>query len=193
MKVTYHEWKCVGCPTVVRFTGKNIFSLRPDWFALSTEASSNEIPRLNTSVCSIDCLEKAGFIIRDFSQNRRHAISRKKHIEATICDRCGKVVKVDRLNMICGPSPLEHWTWEESPEGRKDFCSTECKKNHFTHPENSVFVNFKFDEPMAMKHLIDAIDASDFVEQIKKGPKPLFQFPSSLRKDIERINKEGCE
>lgn len=195
MKTTYHEWKCIGCARVVRFTGGNIFSPMPYWFTLKTEGhvSSSERPSINTSVCSTTCLEKASVIIQDFIQSRSHSIPQKRHIKATFCDQCGKVTKVDKLNMVFGPSPLQSWTYEETPEGRKDFCSTECKKSHSVHPENSVFINFKSDDPWEMRRLIELVDAPDFVEQIKKPHKPIVGFSPTIREDIEKVNAEVAD
>jgi hypothetical protein len=138
-------------------------------------------------VCSIDCLEKAGIIIRDIIQNRRHSIPRKKHIDATICNQCGKVVQVDRL---IGLPSLENWIEEKSSAGRKDFCSAECQKNHFVHPENSFFAHFNFDDPIMMRHLIDSIDSPDSMEQMKKNSKRIFQFHSLIEQDITSLDEE---
>lgn len=183
MKIKYYEWKCVGCGKTSRFNGKHVLSAMPYWFTLRTEgcASSSEHPSFNVSVCSIHCLSKVSEIIDAFIKRRKPRIAQKKDIEATICEQCGEVVKIDTLNMIYGPGPLKDWTWEETPEGRKDFCSTKCKKDHSAHPEKSVFADFEFDESWKTSRLIEIINSSDMKEAIKllneKSKRNPFKLP----------------
>ena len=161
MQIKYHEWECVGCNRTTRFTGRDPLTPVPYWFTIKTErsVSSSERPSFNTSACSIPCLEKASEIIDDSIENGKFSIPNKKKIEATICDQCAKVVKTDRLNQIIGSEPYQDWTWEKTPDGRKDFCSPECKKNHSTHPEEFFFSNLNFGQPWDKARLIEAIDS----------------------------------
>jgi len=169
MKVKYYEWKCVGCEETRRFTDENAFSAMPYWFTIRTEGcvSSGERPSFNTSACSISCLEKSSKIIEDSITKGKFSIPNKKEIHATICDQCAKVAKLDKLNPIIGSKPHQNWTWVKTPAGRKDFCSTECQTNHSTHPEEAVFFNLNFNDPLRKASLINAIDLEDLREKIK--------------------------
>jgi len=172
MKRKYEEWTCVSCGEVRRFTGRNVISSLPYWFTIRTEGcvSSSHQPSFNTCACSTACLEKAGKIIEDFIKNHPYSIPAKKRIEAVICDHCGKTEKFDELNPpFGGGDPLEYWTMEKNRGGRKDFCSTECRKNYTLHPEDSVFAGLEFDNPWDEARLIKAIDAPHFREAIKKA------------------------
>lgn len=169
MKIKYHEWKCVGCENILRFTGEDILAPVLDWFTIKTEGhrSSSERPRFNTSVCSISCLEKVSVIIDDLIKKHRRSIPNKKHIEATICDYCAKIVKIDTLTQIYGPGPLQEWRYEKNPDGRKDFCSGECKKNHTLDSTKSVLLNLNCEDPFVASRIIQIIDSPNFKEEIK--------------------------
>lgn len=169
MKIKYYEWTCAGCGKISRFTNTGTSLGIPYWFTLRTEnpVSSSERPNFNTTICSTACFEKAGAHIDESIKSHSYSIPRKKEIEATICDHYGEFKKIDALNMLCGPNPLQDWIWEKSSEDRKDFCCTECKKNHTAHPEDSVFAECKLNQFFGIYPLIDALNSPDFKEALK--------------------------
>lgn len=189
MKIKYCEWTCVGCGNIQRFTGKNVLSSTPYWFTIRTERcrSSSHQPSFDTCVCSTRCLENAGVLIEEYIKHRTYTIPNKKEIEVTICNQCGKVNKVDTLNMVIGPDPLAEWIREKTSAGRKDFCCSECNKNHIIHPEESIFVDLKFENFWDVQHLIEVIDSPNLKEAIKP-PKSIFFDNSSIREEIKKIN-----
>lgn len=169
MKIKYKEWTCLVCPKIAQIIEDDAVKTTPYWFTVRTERCmfSSERPSINSTVCSTECLEKAGEVIRESIRKHNFSIPNKKDIEATICDQCGKVILIDSLNQICGPSPLWGWISKEMPGKKLNFCCVECEKNNILKPEESVFFKVEIVTVFDKQRLLKAIDSQNFREAIR--------------------------
>lgn len=193
MKIEYKLWTCLVCKKSVQITKADELYM-PRWINVRTEgsSSSDNDPSYDSSVCGTECLSNAGNVIHELIYKKEgYLIQKKKEIVATICDRCGKVAKENILNLICGPGPLKEWTRATRGGAELDFCSTDCKNEHFCKPEESVFFGLKFPTPWhKQKRLLIAIDALDFRKSIRaKEPPLLFRN----LKGKERNHEKPCQ
>ena len=206
MKIEYKVWTCLGCKKSVQITKSDALWI-PRWINVQTEgsSSSSDNPSYNCSVCSTACLSKAGILIQELIDKKEgYSIPCKKEIIATICDRCGKVAKIDLLNPLIGPGPLRGWSHASRGEKDFDFCSIKCEDDHFSTPEESVFFGLEFPTPSHKeKRLLKAIDAPNFRDSIRaeeaqllfgtKPPSPKLSRKAfgNLVKAIEISQKSG--
>jgi hypothetical protein len=190
MKIEYMEWTCLVCKKDIRILKEtNKISFMPYWFTIKTEGclTSSECPSFNTSVCSIACLALASDSIEQSIAKKDFSIPNKKDIEATICDQCGKVVKVDSLNLFCClPDLPKGWAWKKNQSGEFHFCSSDCEQNNFLKPEEATFYEFDMGSVFTKHRIIEVINDFDFPEAIRASKLPLIAL-NQLQEELLKI------
>lgn len=182
MKLEYYEWTCLVCGDIARFTGRDIFSPFPRWFTIETEGNnfSNEYPRFSSVVCSFDCLKGAHIVVENYVLDGG-SISRKKEIDATICDFCGKIYSYDKANPVIGGNQSSDWIKENSSAGSMDFCSRKCQHEYHKNMEKAFSKICDFDKnPLDKRILLASIDLPNLKKSFKDLKDRMFSVGMDL-------------
>lgn len=140
MKIMFTELTCAHCEKVHYIRpGQHM----PYWLKLITTGvtfSSNH-RQINCSFCSTECLSKAEEIINNHNKGVGN-IHSDKEFELTICNQCGKYVKIDKLGKAYPNDPLSSWTEVQVSCGvKRNLCSKDCLKDHVLHPEKALKID----------------------------------------------------